>query len=1520
MRLEEIDINKIVSEIDTKGNSILGELENVLKIEFKNDVIQECSLKMDLDFPFDFERTFDVSPQVSLPILDRITAIRYMIININEALASAVEDLECCESGRLYNQTVVPIFKWIAEDENGFCGTLMTLLETLSSIHLTLKNIFCLVKPVPGNPTLDLGGIDPFKYINGPLMGAEKVLNLMMSGQILDIPIKYLKEIHDSILSCLGTKYQHKSIPKIETVDNKFRNLEQNTLDTLEKFNSGDIKIKKPVEPELEVLSLQTFSENNPMPQKNFNENDPLFYKKVEVYNKEMDEWYNEYNKSLNDITYRNDIKIQTYKKELTEYNKQMKKLNLNPIGAYNARAVIDQTDIKFRKRYSGICSCIGGLLGHKGIYGKRNYIIRDNTDLKNIRGQVLFLGYTEDHGYTDDSVIPIIENPKELLQNEVKRDNAIMLEYYGVKKEFQEPIKATNTIYEVIALNDLYNKEINLLNQQINVIEHKKERVLEDLKRRRKVEEVNLINKRNLLLQTPSKREELKEINNKLEKFYNTLSENDTNVVELDTQISKLKIEIDEYNEAKLFNHAVVEVVDDSLFECNCNLICMLVQYVLKYLQNLINAFIAFLAKYILKMLVDSDTAWLIKYIEHKLQCIINIVNLPKQLSTLREKFDNELNSYKNSIREARELVCIDESEDNHFSSTEIINDGENTSKPIVYPLPDDKNITDDLSDLSSEGNTYTVYTKDVTFDEQKTKNPLLPPAILNCEFDHLFKLSWEPTSDRWSIHVDFSITNLEQRNTTVELPTIEDNSTDVNLLQMSYLEKLILLAYENEIDIKVTTTESYILENFSYINKTIFGETEIKLDDINKLEFMNPQFNIWSVVWFKNESQPEKVIEDFKQKLQEQKELSEIEPNLPPISINSKACSLDNLQINDIKFIYSDPDHSLYSGELTKGNSFVNEDGDTDWYYFVEPHIVNENGIEQRIVRPNVPILIELSNSGGNLFHFVLLLDFCNPNELQTTQYSKETDGLILNDKYPILDYVAIPNNATYTMTKSQIIGFAQEMLDNEGFINIKSGLGSSAPVNEGVTNDEYKKSLGNKSYLGELNKIDTLIDSINDIISIELVVPEMDINLTLPVEESKEILDNKKDSFSLPLIVLNEDKNIILTIRENKLVVTNLNNSITGLNFELDIEPSSDFGVGFINNGVNYEIYYHDYINKSVKSLKTMSLTNIELKPTNIGSFYKFGSHKICGRINAINVFNGSVDVTPEDIFVHDHEYRPLGYIGYYDFSVFDGQRVYSIPEKLQVVDFVDSQNVIGIKVGDGDNKVKIIGNKPITCYGNYQWEENNYYKSVSYACLENFFCRDNLLGKPFTLNFWLRKLPEDKFHVESDNQYILSDTNNGNFIWWNKQEKTINIKLQGHDVTSRKFDFTHYTNLNLDKPDLNYWFFNTVQYDVINSKFIYSVKFITDDVSELDPNYNLVSMPELNFEINLKYRDGFGKSINFSLVTMLARFAREDYHTDFFFSEVFAICILNKVQSDEERLEMFNYQKEIIEGLK
>lgn len=984
---------------------------------------------------------------------------------------------------------------------------------------------------------------------------------------------------------------------------------------------------------------------------------------------------------------------------------------------------------------------------------------------------------------------------------------------------------------------------------------------------------------------------------------------------------------------------------------------------------MSIIKKLILFITKFITSSIVNKEMQWWIKFITEKIRCILDIMNLSKDLDKMEAAFKREMEAAKGTIQKAPESVA------NCSSSSKSIIDELNlypekahvnpdtikdiTWIPEIYPNgPINTNVTPNFN------NSFNIISDKIRYEDNNWKNRTIPSMVLDCSLDYSVKVDWVPSSSIWKAFLNLEI-NINQFNSSPDIPLKgNEGLTDSNIIENAYtgiLYKLLnnaLGLVPFSFRIETSSIVDYSTENISNWSITssyvIINGVGIIFDDIKK---------VWFQVQIGEEIEYVKVfdrfqtdnLKEFQENITNQlkeslEKLKETELEIPELeTTNQKYCSPSSLTVTKFEPVYNDVDSPLFPGPVT-----VTEDLNGLKTFIYEP-------IE---VKNNIPFLTVLKNGSGQTFTLVCLLDVCNPGLIMKTSYEREVDGVFLGGRYDYFELDAISIEEDYIFTEKQLISKLRGYLENIGAISAYLP-GPSSSIKEEVeslidnTVDtaldlidldiEQNTSLANDvinnlpdgPIKNSILMMEALAKNISEITEEVEVAKELSETYNVGIMEFDTIPKNitKTDSrLGIPLMTLNEEENIILTIHEKKLKLININSNF-GLDsvletIPIDYKEGEQLFVEFSTSGFEHKISWLNE-RKIGATATIVSMNNLDLKPTQIGSFYKDGNKiaLMCGKVNDI-IFTES-SRTIDDWYNNSNTYRPSGTIGYYDFSVFDGYHVYSVPEFFRVTKLNSLATVKGLlyesktysreeiiqKIQDGkyneilSEEVTIVGERPISVGGEFIWANKKYYKNVTFGYLENFFCRDNLAGNSFTISFWLKQKDSlTNSRIDFDKKYILSDTHNGNFIWL--EDDKLHIQLFGQLLRTEPVKLLFIKDLlSVEPVYVEKWFHHVFKYDKSTANVYYSIECI-DREKNFDVNYEPHILDYKEIKLPLQ-NGGYGKKLNFSLVTMLARFDVEklDY-TDNFWGEIAALAIWNEYKDKSFMDSIYNYQKRII----
>ena len=1605
----ELDLGSLLgtdiqSNTDQILNSILLSMENFQNsttVKGTGDIFN-CAISLgDFDFDLNFD-LFDMEPtKMDYILLKKIQYLRRLIVDINNIFINLIQDLECCTGDDRYNKTVVPIFKWLVEDEDGLCGSLLKISKDLNKIYLPLKRILCLFKVIPGNPTIGAAGTDIYKYIYPIIDGIEKVMNMLDNGRFLDLLIIPIKDFHDKLVACSNGKdvdfYTGNYSLKDIISDSVYTELTANLIDSIKSLQTE--------------TSYETSSEPTPpTPLTNkygIDAPNIVDYDDYDSYSKALYTWnigYTEFRKSQ-EREY--DKAYSDYLLALEEYrqSKFEKTLQINDDSFENSSLAVQLVVDDFKTKHRAICGCLGEIFRLDGLFIPKDYVIRSESDYIGLIGEVKYLGVSVSNYYTNsDNKIDVInyQSLNELRSDEKGYSLTETMKYPFIREDLKQRIDATSTIDDVLNLNSAFQSEMTEIQLNYRKMSNYWDSVnsafyslyLKELAAMRNslnqykidgdISESFIVARKKFYEYTeypPSPwLSEDKSLSDEQQAIFGNITY--LNMVKGIEDTSGTLDVINEYKEAIGRNFAVMQVVDNSTIECGCDLLCMIVKYIINLIMQIIKLLLSYITKYLASAIANKELMWWMKFIQSKIQCIIDIANLSKDIAEMEKKFDSAIKAAEGSIKKVPEsLTSCTTTKSSVISELNLYYDkahvAQDTLKDINWVETTYPEYTDDTIDATQKVvDTFNLTYKNITTKTNEWKNRSIPTLELDCSLDHSIIVDWVPSTSIWKMYLNVRI-NIDQFNNNPDITLDGDSSymdseiiSDTNDTIVYNLMSLIVGKTDFWFKILYNTSEFEFKNDLSSkakITTTVFtiGGNSYNLDEINSIYFWwNSKFY---KVYDRNSSttlaeyvkSTKKLINDTLISLQN----NEIPKYEVEEQTNNKLCSATNLVVTQFEPVYNSLANypNLYPGDT----NCIKDDDNNIEYITITPRKIGE----EFFTKNNVPYKITLMNGSGTEFIIILLIDICQPTNVINTSYDKTVDGVFLNGRYDYFEFTSIPNNSTFHLSAKEIIVKLKTYLENIGAITLSfvgaSSIGSStsnetisnliknvddtdgiysddfddtqdtsnATVNIGNLPDAIKSKIAeataiSSKYANSISDLNTLVDNIDSNIN--------DINSI--VSDKPSVLTKQVSKLGIPLCVLNESKNIVLTIHDKKLKLININNSFA-LNLpleteEIDYKDGEQLFIEFSTTGFNHTISWTNE-RKVSSSASTMSTEPTTLKPTQIGSYYKDG-HKLallCGDILDIIFTEGNKNST--DWNNNSNTYRPSGTIGYYDFSVFDGYMVYSIPEFFKVTKLGNLATTKGIlyeskeytraeiatKIQNNEindlltTEVIVVGDKPITVGGDFIWKNKNYYKNVTFAYLDNFFCRDNLSNSSFSISFWLKmKDAKTNNREDFDKKYIFSDTHNGNFIWL--EDNALKIKFLHQPLRTEPVTLLFKENVNASEPVyVEKWFHHTFRYDKANAMVYYNIEAI-DQKRNFDQNYDMDILSKVNIKIPI-INSYIGKNIHFSLVSMLARYdVKQLVYTDLLFAEITALAIWNSYKDDNFMKTTYDYQKRII----
>jgi len=176
--------------------------------------------QINLNIPGFNLNSFESYPDLTL--FDKADKLSYEISIINDLLINSIQDMNCCDIAKKYNHTMVPFFRYFADNpsikdcnynddnstcanpsSNNFISTLIDISKIIIDIQTVIEPLNCLIRPLPGNPWLPFD-YDYLNWVYSYSRKASPYLNKIMSGEVLDIMINPITDLRKKLELCLN--------------------------------------------------------------------------------------------------------------------------------------------------------------------------------------------------------------------------------------------------------------------------------------------------------------------------------------------------------------------------------------------------------------------------------------------------------------------------------------------------------------------------------------------------------------------------------------------------------------------------------------------------------------------------------------------------------------------------------------------------------------------------------------------------------------------------------------------------------------------------------------------------------------------------------------------------------------------------------------------------------------------------------------------------------------------------------------------------------------------------------------------------------------------------------------------------------------------------------------------------------------------------------------------------------------------------------------------------------------------
>lgn len=994
-----------------------------------------------------------------------------------------------------------------------------------------------------------------------------------------------------------------------------------------------------------------------------------------------------------------------------------------------------------------------------------------------------------------------------------------------------------------------------------------------------------------------------------------------------LDKQSKDLDKNINDWESLIKLNTRVVTILSKDNVPCDCNIICRLIQYVVDAIINAVKDMFNRLVDMILNSVMTKEMAYILKFVRAKLQCLIDVLAIPENIKLISERAKNLIEDMQMKLQYATEPEFCLNTQDTDITGNSVIPVNTTTIKNIQKPLINynidgpgygeqyfNSNGVDSTTSgaypyPSTSGTVYPIDITTVNNNKLIIKNVIpgqqyqfrnIPTLFFDCNIPDpslrpVFDIVTDQVPNIWSCYFSFSLTAEKLNNFTnhvvyEQLTTgeqkikdlvIQELNTDItpsiNLWSDIDVQSVIEAAKEAA---KTTIPDQFKQKVQECTTDTVLVDTGISTCGYHHLEFvsaelLNPLVNNQYVNFTKNTTDIEISLKNDESRFN------------VPIKVKVKKILED--PANHLVFDEYNPEQvsvilliDLYSSgpiDLSKGVYDKKPEFDANLFYGRYPYLE-----------------IGYKDSSDGYYHLL--------------------DDVIT----PIIDYATLLNLCDKALIKRKAIDAANYQPTSEQIAKRKEIIQDRWEQNPCYLPNEARDAIeNNKDAVNNIIKpllldfADKLKEKTEWIIT---QTPVIDNTMVQQITNSTQ----KTIEYGIPLLELDRDKKICVQIiqvktTENGIDVYKPMVNISNFNFLSDllnindnnnipaiIMPNTVYFISITFDGSKYQFTLIDE-NKVKYTLTKLKTTSNALFPTRFGRMtnQELVDQTFCGTLFDLGIANTVIN--PELYYKYSLlNFNPHSEI-FIDFETNIHNNFYSSSDlpmtQLNGVSFTpEVRSYLEQTYLKEYGQVKIpyyIYNKYISAQPmnvNLVVESNRFKNSLKESFITNFFCKESIKNKSFTLSFWFKRLSNEFIPVTPSRMVMVSDTKYFNNFYYDESSVEFVIELNDKNQIIRIPKFLQ----------IGVWNNLIIKFDhLLNRLNVY----ITNE------NENM---------INQIYVGTLDHQFDFNLISMLAEF---DYTIkDFtnFFPCLFGNLIVDtKVLSDQILNESFPLQKLAFKGL-
>jgi len=831
--------------------------------------------------------------------------------------------------------------------------------------------------------------------------------------------------------------------------------------------------------------------------------------------------------------------------------------------------------------------------------------------------------------------------------------------------------------------------------------------------------------------------------------------------------------------------DNVVIKVVDSKALPCGCDIICKLLQWLLDIILSSANAMIQAVIDKITQAVMNEHVKYILDLILYYAQCALDISNISKNIDRIKDKSNalKELNK-----QELNKMKDYDYCTSSNLPNTDFLNDKIDmyTGNPSDFTTADTIVLPDPTYGVPGgvivpgtpstptkpavePGNT--IFNYGCIPGVQKDGRSI-PEMFFNCVDNSWIQLELVPRS-QFEIIIIFKASDYintapveiidQEIVDTTPVVTAADNTTSNDVIAMVDKSNDVLEKANQEIA-KISNAPIYIEEDCTDKTKSILklcDTTHLSIESImiiqndeqvldNRLGELSGVKIVGSdeIIYEYYPAHPDAV--DGMVLLPSDEEYYEYTIRDEIVTIEDDIVETATVEVS----LDTDQTPSTTTDETTaivdhikKVTYSITEKSfsTVDDILYETITVTKKNTLYDSFNYPDLEFVVRYKNLVNHL-DIRFILDVLGYDEVYSKYYMDTYNG-----KY--LDTVELGSmngllNKKFILSKRRLLALSSKLLsDNYIIMNPKA---IADKVEE--TLHETDPCLLPESSKLEANKNIAISENIL-LSNIDLESSINDINIPSYVNSDPVIPKITTYKKSIPLLVLNNDSDNIIQIVDKKIYFQFKANGLLNSEpyiIDHELEPEKQYALSFKNIDTKFKLTLITP-DKNTYSIDGVNTSGKSLFPTIVGGNVQHNS-SFCGTvIDIILSKTGQYTNSYYEKSMMSYVPRTAGIL--FDFKVSNKGRVY---------------NTI-LQEGGGFTTAAIQSQQKASYYGEILF--NDYYQ-VLHGTMDNFFCKENLKNKSFSVSFWL-------WNISNTIGTIISDDINDTYIKWNSSDSKIII---------------------------------------------------------------------------------------------------------------------------------------------